>query len=445
MKTLHIRPTPRAGVTLTPQLPGDKSLAHRAAMLASLGTGTTQLHNFPSGADNQSTLGVLRALGIEITGATGDVRIVGRGLHGYREPQDVLDCGNSGTTMRMMSGLLAGQSFLSVLTGDASLRSRPMARVLDPLRTMGAQADGRDGGRLAPIVLRGRPLTASRYTSRVSSAQVKSCLILASLYAEGKLEFSEPALSRDHTERMLRSLGLDLQTAADGSIHLNLPPRNKRDELLPAFDYTVPADPSGLAFMAALAPLCSGTASGVGLNPTRLGFFRALQRAGFDLSWDIQTEDRSTLGEPVGTMHWQAGTGRGSLSLSRAEVVDAIDEMPVLFAIAATLPGRHELRHADELRTKESDRIAVMAQVLRAAGTPVEEFPDGLVIDGGHTLHAFAFDSHHDHRIVMAGTVLALLGGVEATIRGGEIAAVSFPDFFKVLADAGLAEVATGD
>lgn len=445
MKTLHIRPTPRRGVSLSPQLPGDKSLAHRAAMFASMGSGVSRIHNFPAGADNQSTLQVLRQLGVRIEGSVGDVVIHGQGLHGYREPEDILDCGNSGTTMRMMSGLLAGQPFLSVLTGDASLRRRPMARVLEPLRTMGAQADGRDGGRLAPIVLRGRPLVASRYVSRVSSAQVKSCLILAALYAEGTLEFSEPAVSRDHTERMLRALGLDLQTLSDGGLRLELPPMGQRADLIPAFAYTVPADPSGLAFMAALAPLCSGSASGLGLNPTRMGFYRVLQRAGYDLSWQVEAEDRSTLGEPVGSLRWSASVPCGVLTLSREEVVDLIDEMPVLFAVAATIPGHHELRHAEELRTKESDRIAVMAQVLTAAGVAVQELPDGLAIEGGRPLRPFSFESHHDHRIVMAGTVLALLGGVEATIRGGEIAAVSFPDFFRVLVQAGLADVATRD
>lgn len=409
--------------TLT--VPGDKSISHRALLLGALAKGTSRIRGLQGGLDVAATRACLEALGVPIREVGEALLVEGRGVGGLAEPGDALDCANSGTTIRLLSGILAGHSFLSILTGDPYLRRRPMARVLDPLREMGALALGRAEDTRAPLVLRGGSLRGLRWRLPVASAQVKSAVLLAGLHARGETWVEEPALSRDHTERMLEGMGAEI--LRDGlAVGVRGLPK------LAASDFEVPGDPSSAAFWAGAALLVPGSkirVEGVSLNPTRTGFFRILGRMGAPV--ELAPEGTSC-GEPVGSVTVEHGELRGA-AVGADEVPSAIDEFPILAVVAAVARGETEIRGAEELRHKESDRIEAMAVELRKAGVPVETFPDGMRIEGGRPLRPACFVSHGDHRLAMALGVLCLAipGGGE--VDGAEAAAVSYPEFWKEL------------
>ncbi|GAB6063376.1 3-phosphoshikimate 1-carboxyvinyltransferase [Deferrisoma palaeochoriense] len=407
------------------RVPGDKSISHRALLFSALAEGTSRIRGLQAGEDVRSTRRALEALGVAIRDEGEVVVVEGRGIGGLREPEDVVDCGNSGTTMRLLAGILAGHGFLSVLTGDASLRRRPMARVLDPLREMGALALGRDEDRLAPLVLRGGSLRALTWTLPVASAQVKSAVLLAGLHARGVTWVEEPAPSRDHTERMLDALGAEvLREGSRVGIRGRTPLRSA--------DWQIPGDPSSAAFWAAAALLVPGArvrVRGVCLNPTRTGFFRLLQRMGAPVEL---RETGVAGGEPVGDVVVQHGPLSG-VEVGPEEVPAAIDEFPALAVVAARAEGETVVRGAEELRHKESDRIGTLARELRKAGVDVETFPDGFRIRGPAALRPAAFESHGDHRLAMALGVLGLAIPGGAEVDGADAASVSYPAIWDEL------------
>lgn len=421
-----VRPAKRLRGTIA--VPGDKSISHRAAMLNALADGEAEVHNFLPGADCLSTLAVLRALGAESTvddeARVSVLRIKGVGLRGLREADDVLDCGNSGTTMRLMSGILAGQPFLSILTGDASLRSRPMARILEPLHQMGVHVIGREGGR-APIVIRGGTVRSVRYRLPVASAQVKSCVLLAALYAGGETTIEEPEPTRDHTERMLSAMGVRIEREGP-AIRLTPPER------LEPLSMRVPNDISAAAFWmvaAAIHPDAEIHLTGVGMNPTRTGIIDALRAMGADL--DVE-EERVTAGEPVADIVVRSSqltaTAVGGEMIARL-----IDEAPVLGVAAAFAEGATEINDASELRAKESDRITAVASQLNALGARVTERPEGMSIEGGTRLSGGDVDSFGDHRLAMAFAAGALSASGDVRIKDAEAVAVSYPTFWDDL------------
>lgn len=405
-------------------LPADKSIAHRAAMLAALGDGVSRLVNYPASADPQSTLSCLRQLGVSIQEEEdGILAVEGRGLDGLQAPAEVLDCGNSGTTMRLLSGILAGQPFETTLTGDASLSRRPMGRVADPLRDMGARIDLTEGH--APIRIQGDGrLHGIEYRLPVPSAQVKSCVLLAGLFAEGETTVVESVPSRDHTERML---GLDA-FEVDGVRHLTV----RRGLRIPARTWTVPRDFSAAAFFLVAGSIVPGGAlqlPGVGLNPTRSALLDVLRAMGADIT--VRNE-RVYGGEPIADLTVRPADLHG-VSVGGAVIANLIDEIPVLAVAAACAGGRTEIRDAGELRIKETDRIDAMAKNLRSMGADVEEFEDGFAITGGKPLHGATVETYDDHRIAMAMGVAGLAASGETTILEAECAQVSFPDFWQQL------------
>lgn len=405
--------------------PGDKSITHRALILSALADGEATITNHCSGEDCLRTASVLQALGVWIEFAGDRLRVTGKGLWGLREPQEILDCGNSGTGIRLLAGVLAGQNFFSVLTGDASIRKRPMGRVVGPLREMGAIIAGRHGGELAPLAITGARLHGLAYRSPVASAQVKSAVLLAGLFAEGTTSVTEPALSRDHTERMFDYLGLpirrqDLTVSVDGR---------------PSFaakDVAVAGDLSAAAFFLVAASLVPGsevTIAGVGLNPTRTGVLEVLQEMGARI--EVRNA-REQAGEPVADLHVRAAPLHG-VPIGPDRIPRTIDELPILCVAAACAEGETVISGAGELRVKESDRIATMAMELRRLGVKVEEQPDGLRIAGGPPLTGAVCQSHGDHRVAMAMAVAGLVGKGETRVEDTDCVATSFPDFDKKL------------
>lgn len=421
----NVTVTSRGPIRREVDVPGDKSLSHRALLFAALADGTSRIEGLQGGLDVAATRRCLEALGVGIRPEGAALLVEGRGVGGLAEPGDVLDCRNSGTSIRLLAGVLAGHPFLSILTGDDYLRRRPMARVLDPLREMGALALGRAEDTRPPLVVRGGSLRALSWTLSVASAQVKSAVLLAGLHARGVTWVEEPAPSRDHTERMLEALGAEL--LRDGSrVGVRGPGR-----LRPA-EFQVPGDPSSAAFWVAAALLVPGSrvrVRNVCLNPTRTGFFRILQRMGAPL---LLQETGTACGEPVGDVVAEHGPLTG-VSVGPEEVPSAIDEFPALAAVAAAARGETEVRGAEELRHKESDRIDAMAGELRKAGVGVETFADGMRIAGGAALRPARFESHGDHRLAMSLAVLALAIPGGAVIEGAGAAAVSYPGFWKDL------------
>jgi 3-phosphoshikimate 1-carboxyvinyltransferase len=413
----------------TVAVPGDKSISHRAAILNALADGDATVHNFLPGEDCLSTLEVLRALGVEselgLTGEAPALHVHGVGVRGLREAAGVLDCRNSGTTMRLMSGVLAGQPFLSVLTGDASLRTRPMARVAEPLRQMGAQIDGRDGGRLAPLSIRGGHLHGIRYALPVASAQTKSAILLAALFAEGETIVEEPAPTRDHTERMLAAMGAHI--GGEGPAVRLVP----GDPLAP-LSMRVPNDISAAAFWmiaAAIHPDAELRLTGIGLNPTRTGIIDALREMGTDLE---VAEERQVGGEPVGDVVVRSSRLTG-ISVGGDIIPRMIDEVPALAVAAAFAEGTTEIRDAEELRVKESDRIASVASELRKLGVRVEEHDDGMTIEGGSRVIGANVTSAGDHRLAMALAVAALSAEGQTRLSDAEAVGISYPDFWSCL------------
>lgn len=414
------------------RVPGDKSISHRAIMLGALADGATAIDGFLEGEDCLATLRAFRAMGVRIDGPDrGRVTVQGVGLRGLRAPDGPLDMGNSGTSMRLMSGILAGQAFDTVLTGDASLTRRPMRRVTEPLARMGARIDGTERG-TAPLRIRGgQRLTGIDYPLPVASAQVKSCLLLAGLYAEGVTRITEPAPTRDHTERMLEGFGYPL--AREGGRTVAVTGRGR----LTGTEIDVPADISSAAFFlvgASIAPGSDLVLEHVGVNPTRTGAIDILRLMGADIEW---LNPRLAGGEPVADLRVRHAPLHG-IRIPAELVPLAIDEFPALFVAAACAEGETVLTGAAELRVKESDRIQVMADGLAALGIAAAPTPDGIVIRGG-ALSGGTVDSHGDHRIAMSFAVAALRA--RGPIRIGDCANVntSFPGFAALAREAGLA------
>ncbi|MGB5539779.1 MAG: 3-phosphoshikimate 1-carboxyvinyltransferase [Gammaproteobacteria bacterium] len=423
--------TPGGCLTGRVRVPGDKSISHRSIMLGALAEGVTQVTGFLEGEDSLATLAAFRAMGVRIEGPdAGRVMVHGVGLHGLRAPPEPLYLGNSGTSMRLMSGLLAGQAFTSVLTGDTSLSGRPMKRVVDPLTRMGARIDATECG-TAPLTIHGgRTLTGIDYAMPVASAQVKSSLLLAGLYAQGKTCVTEPAPTRDHTERMLAGMGYPV--TRDGARACI-----EGGHSLHAIAIDVPADISSAAFFlvgASIAPGSDLVLEHVGMNPTRTGVIDILQRMGASIEIG---NARDVGGEPVADLRVRAARLQG-IDIPPALVPLAIDEFPVIFVAAACASGRTVLTGAEELRVKESDRIQVMADGLQTLGVQAQPTADGMIIEGG-PVGTGCVDSHGDHRIAMAFAMAALRA--QGTIEISDCANVntSFPDFVGLAARAGLA------
>lgn len=405
------------------QLPADKSIAHRSALLSAIAEGTSRIEGFSEAADPHSTLSCLRQLGISVTVDATDVEIEGRGLSGLQPADAPVDCGNSGTTMRLLAGILAGQPFASTLTGDASLRSRPMERIASPLRKMGAAIDLTEDH--APITIRGgHELQGITYPLPVASAQVKSCVLLAGLYAAGQTTVVETTPSRDHTERMLE---LSIEER-DGARHITV----EQGHTIAARRWTVPRDFSAAAFFLVAGSIVPDSVlhfQGVGLNPTRNGLLTVLREMGADLTVE---NERRVSGEPIGDVTVKSSPLEG-VTVDRALVPNLIDEIPILAVAGMHADGRTEVRGAEELRVKETDRIDAIVTNLRAMGGEIEEFEDGFAIDGPQKLKGAVVDSYDDHRIAMAMGVAALTTDGTTTIREADCAKISFPDFWEQL------------
>ena len=396
----------------------DKSISHRSAMFSMLAEGTSKISNFLRAEDTMNTLKIVENLGAKVVDDGETITISSDGI---KEPFEILDCGNSGTGMRLFCGLLSSAEGHFVLTGDKYLRSRPMKRVTKPLMEIGAKFDGRDNANLAPLSIRGSSLKAFDYESKIASAQVKSCMILAALRSDGECSYSEPELSRDHTERMLKGMGADI--AVDG-LKTTIRPMKK---LLSPLSIRVPADPSSAFFFAVAASITKDadvTLEGITLNPTRIEAFKALERMGADITYE-QTDNKY---EPIGNI-------RVKYSPLKAISVDdkiswLIDELPALSIAMACANGTSIVKNAEELRVKESDRISTVVEGLRASGIEVEEFEDGYAITGGELKKALV-DSDGDHRIAMSFIIAGLKSGMEVTDL--ECINTSFPNFFDIL------------
>ena len=413
---------PARSVAGSVTLPGDKSISHRYAMIASIAEGETRIRNFATGADCHSTLNSVRALGVPVEEQGTEVVIQGRGLDGLREPASDLDAGNSGSTIRMLSGILAAQPFSTRIGGDDSLSRRPMGRIIEPLSRMGACISARDG-RFPPLEIQGARLHPIDYSLPVPSAQVKTCVLFAGLFAEGTTVVREPVRSRDHTEIALREFGADVRVQAK-TIALQGRPR------LTARELAIPSDLSSAAFFIVAALLLPGsnlTIHGVGLNPTRSTLLDFLVGMGADIRiMDLESRN----GELVGELAVRSSAVRGGV-IGKETTAALIDEIPVLAVLGAASEEGLTIRDAAELRIKETDRIATVAENLRRMGVRAEEHPDGLLIPGRQRFHAAELDSFGDHRIAMAFTIAALCADGESVIQGAEAASVSFPEFFE--------------
>ena len=402
--------------------PGDKSISHRAAIFNAIADGEARVENYGTGADLASTLRVLRRLGTQIERHDDGAFTVRGGV--LTEPSDILNTGNSGTTTRLMAGVLAGQPFMSVMTGDRSIRSRPMARIVDPLRLMGAEVDGRGGGRLAPLTFRGGSLHGIEYRMPVASAQVKSALLLAGLFADGETTLEQPAVSRDHTELMFRSMGVEV--IEDGLTVRVRPGR------LSAMGVTVPADISSAAYWL-VAGVCHPDAEvrvrNVGVNPTRTGILDALAMMGADVSVE---NERTEGGELVADLVARSSSLRAT-EIGGDLIPRLVDEVPVLALAACFAEGTTVIRDASELRIKESDRLMASRVELSRSGAQVEELDDGLRITGGRAMHGATHRTYADHRIAMTMGVAGLLAAGVTTIQSAQTASVSYPTFWDDL------------
>ncbi|HEX7370087.1 MAG TPA: 3-phosphoshikimate 1-carboxyvinyltransferase [Rhodanobacteraceae bacterium] len=412
-------------------LPGDKSISHRAIMLASLASGTSRIRGFLEGEDTRATARIFGQMGARIEATAAGERVVhGVGLHGLHAPADVLDCGNSGTAMRLLAGVLAGQSFDTVLTGDASLCARPMRRVADPLSQMGAVIDTDAEGKPPLRIHGGQSLHGIDYASPIASAQVKSAVLLAGLFADGETQVVEPRPTRDYTERMLTASGWPIDFEPGRA-------RVSGGYSLHAIDIDVPVDFSSAAFFIVAATLVPGSEillRNVGVNPRRTGLLHVLRAMGADV---VEENVHDAGGEPVADLVVRHAPLRG-IDVPEEHVADMIDEFPALFVAAAYAEGVTRIRGAAELRVKESDRIEVMAAGLRTLGVRIDETPDGAVIDGG-AVSGGVVDSHGDHRCAMAFAVAAAAADAAVTIYDCANVATSFPDFMASARAAGLA------
>lgn len=407
-------------------MPGDKSIGHRAVIFASIAHGASRIYNLSGGEDNRSTVGAFKNLGVRISESGGVLSVEGKGWEGLAAPEKVIDCGNSGTTMRLLAGVLAGRPFVSTLDGDASLRQRPMQRVIEPLGLMGARIEGRGGKGLAPLEIHGGGLKAVRYKTPMASAQVKSAIILAGLQAEGTTVIEEPQQSRDHTEVMARAFGAKLEVVAGRVVSV------AGGHQLTGADVRVPGDLSSAAFFMVAAATVPGSdllIRDVGCNPTRAGVSDILRRMGASVEF---VNPREYAGEPVADIRVRGGKLKG-VDIGPEMVARTIDEYPVLAVAGALAEGKTTICGARELRYKESDRIAGMTGQLRRLGVEVEEREDGMVIEGRGGLAGAALNSYGDHRVAMALAVagLSARGGVE--IDDTACADISFPGFFGLL------------
>jgi len=420
---------PGGSVTGSIRVPGDKSISHRSIILSSIARGTTNISGFLEGEDSLNTLTAFRAMGVPIERDDDQITVQGVGLHGLQKPDAVLQMGNSGTAMRLMLGLLAGQSFDTTLAGDESLSKRPMNRVINPLLEMNANIESRAGG-VAPLQIHPQPnLQAINYAMPIASAQVKSCIMLAALYAEGETTITELAPSRDHTERMLKGFGCEL---LNKDLHISL--RGK--QTLYATNIDVPADISSAAFFlvaASIAPDSEITLQHVGVNPTRTGVIQVLRLMGADINL---FNEREIGGEPVADIRVRSAPLNG-IHIPESLVPLAIDEFPVLFVAAACAKGETILTGAEELRVKESDRIEAMAQGLIALGIEVEVMPDGIRIQGG-SMNGAVVESYGDHRIAMAFSVASLAASEAISIRDCANVDTSFPGFVELATKTGM-------
>jgi len=406
--------------------PPDKSLSHRAVIFSSLSKGKSIIRNFLKAEDPVSTMNAFRALGVEIDDKGDHIIVNGRGIHGLNEPLNVIDCGNSGTTIRLLSGVLAGNPFFSVLTGDESLRSRPMGRVIIPLKQMGAEIMARAENKYPPLAIQGRQLHRIKYTLPVASAQLKSAILLAGLYADGETEITEPAKSRDHTERMLPAFGAEI--LVDG-----LSVRIKGGTELHGMEVQVPGDFSSAAFFIVGALLIKDSEiliRDVGINPTRTGLIGILREMGANI--EIRSMKDST-GEPIADIYCKSGTELKAVEITGEKIPALIDEFPILCVAATQASGTTIIRGAEELRIKESDRIRSMATELKKMGAEIEEFKDGLRITGRTELRGATLESYGDHRIAMALSVAAVIAEGKSIIQGVSSVNISFPGFFEIL------------
>ncbi|MEB3155878.1 MAG: 3-phosphoshikimate 1-carboxyvinyltransferase [Cyanobacteriota bacterium] len=414
------------------RVPGDKSISHRALLFGAIAEGETRIEGLLPAEDPLSTAACLRAMGVEVSEirAGEPVTVRGVGLDGLREPDNILDCGNSGTTMRLLLGLLAGRAGRHVvLTGDASLRRRPMRRVGAPLAEMGAVIHGRDGGNLAPLAIAGQTLHGATIRTPVASAQVKSALLLAALTASGPTTVIEPALSRDHSERMLRAFGADLEVSGAGGTTVTVTPGAS----LRGQTVVVPGDISSAAFWlvaGAITPGADLTIENVGLNPSRTGILEVLRQMGAAVE---VRQPREVAGEPVGDLHVCHGP-LNAFSIDGDLIPRLVDEIPVLAVAACRAEGVSRIRGAEELRVKETDRLAVMARQLGAMGARLEEHADGLTIQGDTPLQGAEVDSETDHRVAMSLAVASLVARGDTRLRDSAAAAVSYPGFWDDLA-----------
>lgn len=405
-------------------IPGDKSVSHRSVMFGSIAKGTTEIHHFLQGADCLSTISCFRSMGVEIENNGSTVLLHGNGLHGLKKPHSTLDCGNSGTTTRLISGILAAQDFNVTLTGDASIQKRPMKRIIDPLAQMGARICSVHENGCAPLEITGSPLHGIHYQSPVASAQVKSAILLAGLYADGDTRVTEPYLSRNHTELMLSRFGADVRT--EGTTAIIRPAAELYGQQI-----MIPGDISSAAFFIAAGLLIPGSEiliQGVGINPTRDGILHVCR----DMGANITLLNPRSDGEPTADILVRSSALHGTV-ISGPIIPTLIDELPMIAAMACFAEGDTIIRDAAELKVKESNRIEVMVRNLSAMGADVEETEDGMIIHGGKPLHGAVIDSKLDHRIAMTFAVTACLADGETEILGAECVNISYPEFYTDL------------
>ena len=406
-------------------VPGDKSVSHRSVMLGAISKGTTSISNFLEGADCFSTIDCFRKMGIEIERNPEEILIHGKGLHGLTAPSDILDVGNSGTTVRLLSGILAGQRFSSTLTGDESIQKRPMKRIITPLGAMGGDVKSIRGNDCVPLQIQGRTLKGIHYDSPVSSAQVKSCVLLAGLYADGPTSVTEPYLSRNHSELMLRSFGATV-TSKDTTVTIEPGPELTGQKL------QVPGDISSAAYFIAAGLLVPGSElliKNVGTNPTRDGILRVCRQMGADIQLLNQREQGQ---EPTADLLVKYSALKGTV-IQGGLIPTLIDELPVIAVMAAFADGTTVIKDAQELKVKESNRLDIIVHHLQAMGAEVTPTEDGMIIQGGALLHGAELDSHMDHRIAMSFAVAGLAAEGETTIRRADCVNISYPKFYEDL------------
>lgn len=407
------------------QIPGDKSISHRGIMLGALARGTTKITNFLQGADCLSTIRCFRQMGIEVENSCKEVLVHGKGLHGLSAPQQILDAGNSGTTVRLLSGILAAQNFPSTITGDASIQKRPMKRVMDPLTQMGACIESQNQNGCAPLDIRGTHLKGIHYQSPVSSAQVKSCVLLAGLYADQKTSVTEPTVSRDHSERMLSYLGAEV-TVQGTTVAIEPEPE------LNARDIQVPGDISSAAYFIAAGLLVPGSQiliKNVGINPTRSGILKVCRAMGADIQY---LNEKSGCWEPSADLLVTYSPLKGTV-IEGDIIPTLIDELPIIAVMAAFAQGETIIRNAEELRVKESDRIQTVTDNLSAMGADITAAPDGMSIRGGQPLTGASIRTCKDHRIAMSFAVAGMAAEGVTSLDDAQCVAISYPQFFDDL------------